>query len=304
MPFVVRRSLGLTAALALTLVALAALVLAASPASASESTYAQRLADRINSARASHGVGAVQWVDGTSQVARAWATHLRAANGLSHNPNLQSDLESHGSPNWMHYGENVGVGPSGNPDSVFDAYMNSSAHRANILDPKVHYVGIGVVFDSSDAWNTLDFVDSYSGSGAKPAPAPKPSSAAPAPKASTAPPAVKPAPRSTPAQRAAARAARPSAPPSPASAPSPSSAAPSPSASPSPSPSVSPSVSPSPAAVPSLSPSASPSPAPVVAAQPAAPTAEGSRSAETAVLAVGGAMLVGTAVALVGRVVG
>ena len=52
---------------------------------------------------------------------------------LSHNPDLGHEIETHGSPNWTTYGENVGEGLATDPDGLFKAYMNSPEHRENIL---------------------------------------------------------------------------------------------------------------------------------------------------------------------------
>src|SRR5205807_505814 len=72
-----------------------------------------------------------------------------------------SQLESHGSPNWTTYAENVADGATSSADTMFQNYMNSPEHRSNILDSHMRYVGVGVVFTGSLAWNTLDFVDQY-----------------------------------------------------------------------------------------------------------------------------------------------
>jgi len=88
--------------------------------------------------------------------------------GLSHNPNLGSQLESHGSPNWTTYSENVAFGDTSSADAMFTNYMNSPEHRANILDSHVRYVGVGVVFSGGNAWNTLDFVDQYASTSTTP----------------------------------------------------------------------------------------------------------------------------------------
>jgi uncharacterized protein YkwD len=46
---------------------------------------------------------------------------------------------------WSDYGENIawGSGRRGSPENVFKRWMNSQAHRSNILDRKVKEVGIG-----------------------------------------------------------------------------------------------------------------------------------------------------------------
>ena len=155
----------LTAVVALgVLLGLAALVAPTAGAESSPSAYASRLVALINDARAQHGLRALTVTSGTSTVAANWTNHLDQQQALSHNPDLGHQLETHGSPNWTAYGENVGDGPTSSADKLFQAYMNSPEHRDNILGSAYRYVGIGVVFDHSTAWNTLDFVDQYSSS--------------------------------------------------------------------------------------------------------------------------------------------
>lgn len=137
-------------------------------ASFGPSSYASRLLSLVNQAREQHGLRPLVETSGTSCVAAAWTSHLAAAQALSHNPDLQSQLESHGSRNWTTFGENVGEGGAQNPDSLFRAYMASPEHRANILTSAYRYVGVGVVITGGTAWNTFDFVDAYG------TPAPRP----------------------------------------------------------------------------------------------------------------------------------
>lgn len=126
--------------------------------------FEARLAADINSARHSAGLPALAVAGGTTEVARAWAGQMAAANAISHNPSLVASLQSHGSPNWTFIAENVGVGPASNADDLFQAYMNSSEHRANILSPQSRYLGVGAVAGRNGTeFNTLDFVDSYAG---------------------------------------------------------------------------------------------------------------------------------------------
>ena len=131
-------------------------------AEATTSDYGSRLVTLINQARADHGLHALTVTSGTSTVAANWAAHMSQQQALSHNPNLASQLESHGSPNWTTYGENVAAGSPSSADQMFQDYMNSPEHRDNILNSHYRYVGVGTVFADSFAWNTLDFVDQYS----------------------------------------------------------------------------------------------------------------------------------------------
>jgi uncharacterized protein YkwD len=147
-------------------------------AESSGSAFSSRLVTLVNEARSQHGLRPLTVASGTTVVASGWSSHMAATNTLAHNPNLQSQLESHGSPNWTTYGENVGEGPSSSADKLFTAYMNSPEHRANILASGYRYIGIATVFSGTVAWNTMDFVDQYGGTTTAPvhhytAPAPR-----------------------------------------------------------------------------------------------------------------------------------
>ena len=125
-------------------------------------SYEATLVADINSTRAAHGMRALVVVAGATDVARRWSWHLAAAQALSHNPYLVTNLEQAGSSAWMMISENVGDASATDPGALFSAYMNSAPHRANILDPSARYVGVGVVQHGTLAWNTLDFTDAYS----------------------------------------------------------------------------------------------------------------------------------------------
>ena len=64
---------------------------------------------------------------------------------LYHNPDLTSDVK-----NWRWVGENVGYGPDAL--TVHVAFMNSPAHKANILDRDYTEVGIGAVTVDGRVW--------------------------------------------------------------------------------------------------------------------------------------------------------
>src|SRR3954451_14927982 len=133
----------------------------ASAAGYTTSGYASRLLSLVNQARADNGLSALQFAGGTATVAANWTAHMASSRTLAHNPNLRSQLESHGSNNWTTYGENVGQGYTSSPDGLFRAYMQSPEHRANILTGAYRYVGVAVSFTGKLAWNTFDFVDAY-----------------------------------------------------------------------------------------------------------------------------------------------
>src|SRR3954468_12350621 len=149
-------------AIFIALLGVAAALAPSASAEATPSAFGSRLVTLINQARAQHGLRALTVTSGTSTVAANWTAHMAQQQALSHNPNLGSQLESHGSPNWTTYAENVGDGSTSSADAMFLNYMNSPEHRSNILDSHMRYVGVGVAFTGSLAWNTLDFVDQYS----------------------------------------------------------------------------------------------------------------------------------------------
>lgn len=68
--------------------------------------------------------------------AQAWAEKIARDGKLSH-----STLSNGINVRWCALGENVGYGAG--PASIQQAYMESSGHRANILDRKWNGVGVG-----------------------------------------------------------------------------------------------------------------------------------------------------------------
>jgi uncharacterized protein YkwD len=129
------------------------------------SSFDHALLSDINHARAARGIRQLIVVAGTTDVAHGWSCKLASLRYLAHNPNLSSQLDTHGSPNWTAYAENVGVVSSASgADALFRAYMNSAPHRANILDPSYKYIGVFTKRTSAFRWNTLDFVGQTSSS--------------------------------------------------------------------------------------------------------------------------------------------
>jgi len=145
---------------------------------ATQPSYEGRLLSLVNNARTSRGIRALRMAGGTRTVVRGWSSHLAASRRLAHNPNLGAALRAHGSPNWRAIAENVAQGTSP-PDQIFSILMSSPSHRANILDRRFAFIGIGTVTGGGWYWTTMDFVDVYAGAAAAPAPrrarpAPKP----------------------------------------------------------------------------------------------------------------------------------
>lgn len=133
-------------------------------------SFEARLITLVNSARAAAGAGALTIKPGTQDLAREWAYAQVASDTMKHNPNLRAGLTSHGSPEWSFGAENVGVGPSNDPDLLFKAFMDSPGHKRNILDTRARYLGLGAVelnsksMDGLVTYVTMNFVNQYSAS--------------------------------------------------------------------------------------------------------------------------------------------
>lgn len=107
---------------------------------------------KINAARSLIALGKLDYDRQLSKAARVhtWAMARRAE--LYHTP---SDTLRRRITNWTILGENVGVG--GGVDSLHEAFMNSPAHKANILYNAFRHVGVGVLQKNGRMWVTVIF---------------------------------------------------------------------------------------------------------------------------------------------------
>lgn len=69
--------------------------------------------------------------------------------------------------------ENTGWGWGGDPDTMFNWWMNSPQHRANILDPTVDEVGLGYLYAPGSPWAHY-WVHNFAKSSGAPVPTPPP----------------------------------------------------------------------------------------------------------------------------------
>lgn len=92
------------------------------------------IADKINGIRAAHGLHPLAWNQYLADTSRSWSATCASRDQLAHDPMaLQlADLE------------NVAVMYGGPVDAV-NGWMNSPAHRDNILNPYAKSIGVGVV---------------------------------------------------------------------------------------------------------------------------------------------------------------
>lgn len=94
---------------------------------------------RINQLRASRGLGTLTVDPELTAVARQWAATMAGQGRIFH----ASDLSQGVGADWQKLGENVGVG--NDVPRLFQAFVDSPSHLANLVDPSFTRVGVGVV---------------------------------------------------------------------------------------------------------------------------------------------------------------
>lgn len=113
------------------------------------SGYESTFASKINSLRASNGLGALSRTGSLDAEARAWSKQMAQQGSLSHS-GIGRLI-----PPWSSVAENVGSGPSVN--SIFGALTNSSGHLQHMLGDYTN-LGVGVWVDSNGVlWTTHIF---------------------------------------------------------------------------------------------------------------------------------------------------
>jgi uncharacterized protein YkwD len=112
----------------------------------------------MNSDRATNGLGPLQWSPKLANTAGSWAANEAAVNSMYHQ-DLTALLYSDTYAGWYTLGENLIVGPGSMSVAQMEtAWMNSPAHRANILNGNFNAAGIGYVRGGDGRiWMVVDF---------------------------------------------------------------------------------------------------------------------------------------------------
>ncbi len=148
-----RRSLS--AALAALVLLLSVVAGPAAPAGASIDGGAEsQFVALVNQLRSSQGLGQLA-VDGElTGIARDWAGTMASQGSIFHRSNLASGVTSE----WTKLGENVGMGPSDAVSEIFDAFVESPSHYANLVDPSFSRIGIGVYVQDGTLYTAHEFL--------------------------------------------------------------------------------------------------------------------------------------------------
>ena len=107
-------------------------------------TYSDRVLALTNAERSSRGLRSLAFSTCADGYADSWAAALSRVGALSHqalSPILTA-CRARG------VGENVAYG-NVTPEALVDMWMNSSGHRANILNPAFTHLGVGAVTSST-----------------------------------------------------------------------------------------------------------------------------------------------------------
>ena len=117
---------------------------AADYADSAAEEYALQVAAIVNRERAANGLSALKFSDELSNAALVRAQEIQTS--FSHTRPAGTSCFTAMTERGITYryaGENIAYGQR-TPDEVMTAWMNSSGHRANILNKNVEYIGIGV----------------------------------------------------------------------------------------------------------------------------------------------------------------
>ena len=120
-----------------------------------EEAETQLFVDKINRLRTERGLSLLSPDPELTLTATAWAAQMSQTGQLEH----ADDLSLGVSTDWRKLGENVGVAPINQLDELFEAFVASPTHLANLIDPSFDLMGIGIVHADGELWMTQRFMD-------------------------------------------------------------------------------------------------------------------------------------------------
>lgn len=135
------------------------LVADARPAGASDrAAFERQILELVNQARAAHGLPPLVRNANLDLAAERHGLDMANNNFFSHvssnGDRLGDRVPKAGYLNWIWAGENIAAGFD-SPESVFQAWMNSTGHRNNILATAAQEIGIAYIYDANDEHNVV-----------------------------------------------------------------------------------------------------------------------------------------------------
>lgn len=135
----------------------------AATVSGDDSSFNQQMLSYVNSVRKANNVPALKANSQLNAAAVNWSKRMAKGEtdmNLEHNPAGAGIITKFGFSNWQMWGENVAKFPTGaTAKQVFDSYMASPGHKANILKKEYAYLGLGTIANTERAisFNTMEF---------------------------------------------------------------------------------------------------------------------------------------------------
>ena len=118
----------------------------------------QQVMDLANADRAQQGLPPLKWDPALAQAAAQHAQLMAQQPALSHQYPGEPDLDARAGAAGAHFraiAENVALAPS--PQALDQEWMHSPPHRANILDPRMDTIGVGLVRRGGNYYAVEDF---------------------------------------------------------------------------------------------------------------------------------------------------
>jgi hypothetical protein len=123
-----------------------------------QSIEARQLMEATNEDRAQHGLGPLKWDPALARAAQRHADLMVGQRALSHQYGGEADLETRVGQEGAHFhvvAENLAAAAT--PAALEAEWMQSPGHRANILDPRLNEIGVGLVRQGGYLWAVEDF---------------------------------------------------------------------------------------------------------------------------------------------------
>jgi hypothetical protein len=121
---------------------------------------ARHIAELTNRDREAHGLDKLQWNESLAAAAQAHSQRMAEESELSHQYAGEGNVGQRAARAGAHFraiAENIATGFS--DEQVEQEWMHSPPHRANILDPKLNAIGVGVVERGGTLYVTEDFAE-------------------------------------------------------------------------------------------------------------------------------------------------
>jgi uncharacterized protein YkwD len=111
-----------------------------------------------NEARSAAGAPPLRWDNDLAEAARKHCLRMAAEGPIAHRYPGELDLSERAGLAGVHFDlveENVAIGST--PANIHDAWMHSTGHRENMLNPDVDRVGISVIASRGVLYATADY---------------------------------------------------------------------------------------------------------------------------------------------------